>query len=286
MVVIIFVMLLNAVVVAAQPLPGKAADTNGLPSANAPTASAKLPPMPGGKSTVIGGEIRNVDPVRDQFTVKVFGGQSIKVLFDERTQVYRDGVRIPLFELRPADHASIETTLDGTTIFALSIHMLSQLPEGEWRGQVLSYNPQIGELIINVGVSQKPITLHVPAGTPMVRVGQSDSSGGQQRGPTDLARGSVVDVKFRGRGGDHGVVTRVDIIATPGSAFVFSGNLSSLDLHSGRFVIVDPHDSQTHQILFNPSLFPVSRELHEGSAVKVTTTFDGSGYVASEITIQ
>lgn len=284
MVSLIVLVMLNALA-AAQTLPGKAADKSGLPSASAPANSAKLPPMPGGKSTVIGGEIRNVDPVRDQFTVKVFGGQSIKILFDERTQVYRDGERIPLLDLRPADHASIETTLDGATIFALRIHMLSQLPEGEWRGQVISYNPQIGELIIDVGLSHKPITLRVPAGIPMVRVGQDDSSE-QQRGPMSLAPGSVVNVKFRGHGGDHGVATRVDILARPGSTFVFSGNLSFLDLHSGRFVIVDPHNSQTHQILFNPSLFLVSRELHEGLAVKVTTTFDGSGYVANTIAIQ
>src|ERR1039458_5077970 len=53
-----------------------------------PTA---LPPTPRGKSTVIGGAIRGVDRVRDQFTLNVFGGRTLKVLFDERTQIYRDG---------------------------------------------------------------------------------------------------------------------------------------------------------------------------------------------------
>ncbi len=100
-----------------------------------------LPPRPPGKSTVIGGAIQNIDPVRDQFTLKVFGGKPMKILFDERTQVYRDGKRTPLRDLRPDDHASVETVLDGTKVFALSVHVLSQLPEGERQGQVMDYNP-------------------------------------------------------------------------------------------------------------------------------------------------
>src|ERR1035438_1876882 len=68
-----------------------------------PTA---LPPTPRGKSTVIGGAIRGVDRVRDQFTLNVFGGRTLKVLFDERTQIYRDGARSALRDLRTGDHVS------------------------------------------------------------------------------------------------------------------------------------------------------------------------------------
>src|ERR1700739_4749954 len=69
--------------------------------ATTPDGLASLPPAPTGKSTIIGGEIRNVDPVLDQFTLKAYGQKSIKVFFDERTQIYRDGNRIPLRELGP-----------------------------------------------------------------------------------------------------------------------------------------------------------------------------------------
>src|ERR1039458_1630011 len=119
-----------------------------------PTA---LPPRPRGKSTVIGGAIRGVDTVRDQFTLNVFGGRTLKVLFDERTQVYRDGARSALRDLQPGDHVSVETVLDGTTPFARrhplflggpaaglwarSFHLLSAGREGECQGQVLNYNP-------------------------------------------------------------------------------------------------------------------------------------------------
>ena len=96
-----------------------------------------LPPAPRGNSTTVGGEIRKVDPVLDQFTLAVFGQRPIKIFFDERTEVYRDGKRIPLHDLGPSGHASVQTILDGTDVFAMSVHMLTQLPEGECTGQCL-----------------------------------------------------------------------------------------------------------------------------------------------------
>ena len=32
-----------------------------------------LPPLPPGKTTILGGEIRNFDPVRDQFSLQIYG---------------------------------------------------------------------------------------------------------------------------------------------------------------------------------------------------------------------
>jgi len=59
-----------------------------------------LPAIPKGKSTVIGGAIRDVDGVRDQLTLNIFGARTMKVLFDERTQVYRDGLKASPRDLR------------------------------------------------------------------------------------------------------------------------------------------------------------------------------------------
>ncbi|MGC2619761.1 MAG: hypothetical protein WA414_12025 [Acidobacteriaceae bacterium] len=256
------------------------------PPAVAPEAK-NLPPIPTGKSTVIGGKIVRVDPVRDQITLKVFGGnETMKILFDERTQAYRNGQRIPILSLKPDNHASIETTLDGDRVFALRIHMLSELPEGECQGQIISYDPGPGILVLNASLSRQPIRLRVPNGTPVERVGQSSFAGGQ-RGMDDLARGTLVDVKFNpaGRNGE-GVATHIDILATPGAAFTFSGNISLLDVHDGELTIVDPRDNQSYQFFFDAAQFPIARKLHEGAMVRVTANFDGSRYVASQITME
>jgi hypothetical protein len=268
-----------------EPNEGRQSASNAESVSGGPSA---LPPMPPGKSTVMGGEIHDVDPVRDQFTLKVFGGQAVKMLYDERTQVYRDGIRTPLRDLRSDDHASVETVLDGTNVFALSIHMLSQSPEGEAQGQVLSYNSGTGELAVSDALSRDPIKLLVPAGTPIVRQGQdafSDANQGPSDLVSDLVRGTLISVEFKSNNEGRGVASHIAILATPGSAFVFSGNITFLDLHSGLLALVDPRDNKSYQISFDTARYPVSRDLHEGEHITVTANFDGARYVASAIAV-
>ena len=101
---------------------------SGLESASITGNLPALPSAPQGVSTILGGAITNIDRVRDELTLKVFGQKPTKILFDERTQAFRDGKKIPLRDLTPADHASVQTMLDGTSVFAISIHVLSRSP--------------------------------------------------------------------------------------------------------------------------------------------------------------
>jgi hypothetical protein len=243
-----------------------------------------LPPLPQGKSTIVGGEIQSVDPVRDVLTLKVFGKQKMKIQFDERTKVFRDGEETPLHELGPANHASVETVLDGTGVYAISVHLLSDAPEGEFQGRVLSYNSGTRELIINSGLSREPFTLLVPGDTPVVRVRQASLST-LTSGASDLVKGALISVKFESDSKGRGVVSQIAILATPGSAFVFSGNLTALDVHSGTLVLIDPQNNKSYQIFFDSAHIPTSHDLHLGDHVVATTTFDGARYVANAITI-
>jgi hypothetical protein len=254
-------------------------------AANKTSSSTELPPVPRGKSTVIGGEIRDVDPIRDQFILKVFGASPVKIYFDERTQVYRNGTKIPVLDLRPNDHASVQTILDGTAIFALRIHTLSQVQGDEFRGQVTSYDSRTGDLVIHSVALHDAIKLRVPPGTPVSVVGQDGLSSPQQ-GPVEFATGALLNVRFKGGSGNRGVVTGVDVLASPGSSFVFTGKVSFLDISGGRMVIVDPRDNQSYPIALDSSLDSTARKLHEGSVVRVTTGFDGQRYVASQITME
>lgn len=246
------------------------------------TGLPALPPPPLGKTTVIGGEIHSVDAVRDQFTLDVFGSRPMKMLFDARTQLYRDGKKIAPGDLHPGDRASVETVLDGTNIFAVGIHMLSRSPEGECQGQVVQYNPGTRELTVSGALSREPIKLLVPAGTLVVRQGQGAASSAST-GLSDLVTGSVVSVKFESDNQGRGIARQIAVLATPGSTFVFSGKVSFLDLDSGLVVLIDPRDGKSYQVSFDPAHFPSSRNLHQGDHVTVTARFDGSRYVASAI---
>lgn len=237
--------------------------------------------LPRGTSTVIGGVIRDVDPVRDKFTLRAFGGgHPMKVLFDERTEVYRDGVRIRLADLHSEDHASVETVLDGTDVFAVSIHMLSQAMEGEARGHVVSYDAGTGELTVRDALSHATIKLRVVGSTRLNPIGQaanvSTSSSGE-----NLVNGTLIGAKFEPDQRGGGVAKQIDILAVPGMPFQFAGEISFVDLHSNVMVIVDPRDDKSYKIDFNAAQFPMSAELREGQHVRVTATFDGTRYTAN-----
>jgi hypothetical protein len=247
------------------------------------TGLPALPPIPQGQTTVMGGEIHDVDPVRDQFTLDVPGGRPIKLLFDARTRLYRDGVKIAPGDLHPGDRASVETVLDGTNVFALSIHMLSHPPEGEFQGQVLSFDPASHELTVSSALSRQPIQLLVPPGTPTIREGQATSPSAP--GSTDFMAGTLLSVKFESDNQGRGVARQIAILATPGSSFVFSGNIAALDLHTGLLGLVDPAADKTYRLSFDPARIPLSRNLHPGEHVKVTASFSGTRYVASAIAV-
>ena len=254
-----------------------------LASETAPIELSALPAVPRGKSTILGGEVQNVDTLRDEFRLGVFGQRPITILFDERTQLYLDGKRIPLHDLRSNDHGSVETVLDGTEVFALSIHLLSQTPNGEYQGRVLAYNPETRELTVSAALSREPFKLLVPVNTPIVHLGQTNLPSAPS-GPSGLVTGTLISLTFESDRKGRGVASQIAILASPGSAFVFGGNLSSLDMHSESLVLVDPRDEKSYQIFFDSARLPISRTLHEGDYVRVTATFDGSRYLASAIT--
>ncbi len=241
--------------------------------------------LPHGKSTVIGGMISNVDPVTDQLTLQVFGGRRMKILFDERTEVYRDGAKTSLRDLHANDRASVETMLDGTTVFARSIHMLSRSPEGECQGQVLSYDQGSGVLTLSESLSRDSIQLHVPAGTAIVREGQTASASGRA-GLSDLVKGTLISARFASDNKGQGVTSRIAILAIPGETLSFSGNVSFVDMHANQFVVANAKNDQSYKISFDPAVFPETRNLREGTSVKVTAEFDGSRYVARAIALQ
>lgn len=247
-----------------------------------------LPPMPAdpqGKSTVIGGVIRDVDPLQDQISLKVYGGHPMNILFDERTKVYRDGVQAPLTDLHPQEHASIETVLDGDNIFALSVHMLSHSPQGECQGQVLGFDPRDGDLTVRNALSGQTVHLTVPANTPIERVGQPSFSSSSP-GASDLMHGALLSIQFQADNRGGGVANHIAILATPGAVFQFAGDVTYFDMHAAYVSLRDSQDQKNYTIYFDPSRFPQSTQLHVGSHVIMNAGFNGQHYVADTLIVR
>ena len=251
-----------------------------------PAVTSELPRAPSGKSTVLGGEIRRIDPVRDQLTLKIFGGKTTTILYDERTQAFRDGNKISVLKLRPHEHASIETTLDGEKVFALRIRVLTELPEGESHGQVASYDPGTEQLVINTtSLQHDALRLKLPANTPIDRTGQLGKA--SPHGSTaDLVPGAILNVRFKSEVPGSGVVSHIDIVAIPGATFTFGGTLQRLDMVSGLLVLGTDEKSGTQDISFDPTQFPASDKLRNGATLRVATRFDGTRYVATDIKVE
>ena len=260
-------------------VPGQQPD---LKSAFTTADFSSLPAMPRGKSTVLGGQIANVDPVLDQLTLRVFGEKPVKILFDERTQVYRNGAKIPLHDLRPEEHASVQTILEGPSIFAISIHMLSDVPQGETQGRVLDFNPETRELTLGSSLSRDPIRLQLREDTPVVRQGQSAFTSASQ-GQGDLVSGALVTVTFDASEKGRAIADRVTVLAKPGANFAFSGKISSLDMHAGTMMVVDPRDQKSYEISFDPGRLPITASLHVGDQVRINAAFDGTHYAAVDV---
>jgi hypothetical protein len=265
-----------------------AADTK--PEADAPAhardgAQPNLLALPPGKVTVMGGTVDRVDLINDQFTLRVFGAKPVKILFDERTRVYRDGKKTTVAGLRANERASVETMLDGTTVFARSIHMLSTSPQGECQGQVVSFDAGTRELTVSEVLSREPIKLMVPAGTAFVRQGQAESGSGTASA-SDLMKGTLVSATFTADNKGQGVASKIAILAMPGSQITFAGNVTYLNLRTKELALLDAQDQQSYKIFFDPALFPDARDLRVGSRVKVTAEFDGAHYVAKALAIR
>lgn len=233
-----------------------------------------------GKPTIIGGTVTKLDLVRDQLTVRVFGSkQTMKILFDPRTRIFRDGTPVALHELRNEDHVSVETRLDGSDVFAQSIRIFGHSTTGEASGQVLSYDAGKGEVIIRDALASQALKLKISSATAV---------SGTEKGPAysiaDLKEGALVTAKFSSDDHGKGVARQLIIQAVPGAAFTFSGSIAYLDVHSGVLVLTDPRDKKTYEISFDQHRTPVGEQVHEGSDVTVAALFDGSHYRATAIT--
>ena len=236
-----------------------------------------VPPLPKGETSLLGGTIGGVDLVRDRLTLYLFGGGRTRVLFDERTRVFREGKQVTLDDLKNGERASLDTTLDGTAIFARSIRLAPAMPTGQSTGQILRFDPASGELTLRDSLSPEPVTMRLAPNAAILR-------GDQAAAKADLRPGALVAVTFA-PGGRSPTVRQISILASPGAMFVFAGRVEHFDRHRGLLVLVDPRNNQSYEVNFDPSARSLTQDLRQGTDVTVQARFDGTHYQAREITV-
>ena len=238
-----------------------------------------LPPLPSHKVSLIGGTVQKLDRLRDQMTIQVFGGGKMKILFDPRTRFYRDGVEASAADLRPGDRVSIDTMLDGSTIFARNIR-LQTVAAGESQGIVVSYRAGQGELLMRDALSPRPVKMRL---TPQTRV----TNHNQTVSANDIVAGTLIAVKYGSqKGGSDDDAREVAILALPNATFTFVGRITALDFRTGLLVLDSSTDGRTYEIYLAPSAIPANDTLRQSADVTVLTRFEGNRYMAQNVTVR
>ena len=236
-----------------------------------------LPPVPRAKASLIGGSIERMDRVRDRVTIRVFGGGRMNVLFDPRTKVYRGGTEGTIADLHEGDRVALDTILDGSTVFARSIRLKAGQAVGETQGVIVKYRTDREELTIRDAISPNPVRVRLSSSTKL-------RQGDRTMPMSSLAVGSLVSVRFNSERDGRDLAREISILALPGTRYIFAGQIVHLDLRTGLLVINSSTDHKTYEVYLDPSAAP-DENLHTGSVVTVTANFEGSRYVARDVTI-
>src|SRR5690348_11871297 len=234
-----------------------------------------LPPLPQGQTTLVGGTVHSVDQIRNRLTVQPFGGKAMKVVFDERTHIYRDGVPSTQLVIRKGERVYVDTMLDGTKVFARNIRVVTGTQAADARGQVMRNDAASGRITVQDELSARPVTFRVTPAT-VVSGAAANSTVAQ------LQPGSLVTVKFSPDRRDHDVAQEISVIAAPGSVFTFYGRITYLNMSTRTVAVANESDKKTYDIKFTPTAVD-PQMLGEGKLVLVKARFNGSGYTADNI---
>jgi hypothetical protein len=237
-----------------------------------------LPSLRPAKSTLIGGTIDRLDRIQDQLTVLVFGGGKMKIMFDPRTRIYRDGYPASTSDLRRGDRVYIDTVLDRDKIFALNIRLKRSTSAGESQGVVVSYRSDRGELTMRDVLSPHSFVVQL---NPSTRIANGD----RPVSASELTPGTLLSVSLGPQRNGRAWVRQISVLAVPGDSFTFAGPVTSLDLRLGLLVLTSTTDHKSYEIHFDSGVLAIDDGVHPGVDVTVLTRFEGNRYVARSLTI-
>jgi len=238
------------------------------------------PPLPKGKTTLIGGIATSVDHVRNRMTVQPFGkGTKVKVFIDERSHIYRNGTETTVLGIHKGDRVYVDTMLaSNDRIFARNVRVLTESGLAELRGQVLSTNPEHGTISVRDQLSAKPVSFAVNGTTKY-----SSTKGGATA--ADLQPGALIDVQFSPRR-DQAIAQEVKVLAKPGDNYIFSGVITNLNMRTSSFFLDNKSDDESYEVHFSRDTVTNMAALRVGAEVTARTVFDGKQYTASNVRVE
>jgi hypothetical protein len=254
-------------------------------AANSPAESndplLAVPPMPKGNTTLVGGQVHNIDQIRNRMDIDSFGGGHMRVHFDERSHFFRDGVETTQLAIRKGDRVYVDTMLDNTRVFARNVRVNTGIAAANASGQITSFDPRSGSLTLRDQIAARPVTFMIDQNTNLVA---EKNAGVSSVSRNDLRPGALIAVKFA-PSGNRGIAKEISVLALPGTVFTFVGRVSNLDMR-GLLSVDNQSDQKNYDIHFDPVQARPSKSIAVGSNVVVKATFDGRSYQAQSIEVQ
>ena len=99
-----------------------------------------------------------------------------------------------------------------------------------------------------------------------------------------LVAGSLVSISFASDGTGHDTASEISILAQPGTQYTFAGEVVHIDLRTGLVVLRSSTDNKTYEVYLISSIIP-DESLHPGALITVVADFDGSRYLARNLSI-
>jgi hypothetical protein len=236
-------------------------------------------PLPKKKLTLIGGTVREIDPIRNRMTVDIYGGKEMKLIFDDRTKITRNGAEANPLLIRKGDRVYLDTQLArDNKIFAKQIQIVTKFEAADLSGQVVNFDPKTRAIELRDQLSAAPFRFVVDQDAAIT------ASGGKAASMADLRPGALVVAHFSNGQGPRGTIRDINILAAPGAEFTLYGRVNHLDLRSGVLAVLNKADDKAYEVKFSPAQFKMD-DIAIGSDVAVTAKFDGQDYVAQSLNV-
>jgi hypothetical protein len=273
---VILVVMALATTVTAQPTSASASESSQKVKEFDPLL--EVPPLPKGKVTLVGGRVKSIDHIRNRMEVESFGGGKLKVRFDERTRIFRDGIETTQLGVQRGDRVYVDTMLVDAKVFARNIRVQTQTQAADAKGQLLYFDRRRGIITMRDQLSAHPVSF-VLGPESSIRRADDEVPAAQ------LEPGALIAVRFAREGRERPVAREITVFAIPGNTFQFAGRLTHLDLRSGMLALENRTDNKIYDLYFDSDAVGQITDLRVGAEVSVLARFAGRNYVATNIEV-
>jgi hypothetical protein len=230
--------------------------------------------LPRGKTSLVRGVLKRLDPVHDQLLIHAFGGGDVRVAFDPRTQMLAGNERTPFTSLPVGSVVSVDTVMDGGKLFAVSVRA-GTTTASEMDGQVVRYDAAKSQLTLRDPMSPENFSVKITSSSVLLNQGKATSA-------QNLVAGTLVRAWFSGA---QRTVTKLEILAEPGHSFTFQGKVIAVDLRSRVLSLSNDTDDSIRELAIDSLDSASLGLLKENANVRILAEFDGERYKVRSLSL-